>query len=72
MMGPTNGKGGFKEFAQHEKTAADKAIPPGVSEAVKPAPIVETPAPKLDSAPAVRAHKILLNTQQDTSPTARH
>jgi hypothetical protein len=72
MVDPKNGKGGFKEFAKHENETADKAIPVGASQAVKPAPIVGTPARKPDVAPGARADKTLPNTLGDTKPTARH
>jgi hypothetical protein len=72
MADPKNGKGGFKEFAKHENETADKAMPLGASQAVKPPSIVGTPARKPDIAPAAKAEKTLPNTPGDTKPTARH
>ena len=72
MTDPKNGKGGFKAFAQHENGIAAKSMPLGASQGVKPAPIVGTPAPKPDIAPAARADKTLPNTLGDTKPMPRH
>jgi hypothetical protein len=47
MVDPKNGKGGFKEFAKHEKILAT-AVPTGVAGAAAPAPIVGPTAPKPD------------------------
>ena len=47
MADPKNGKGGFKEFAKHEKTLVN-AVPTGVTGAAAPAPIVGPVAPKPD------------------------
>ena len=46
MVDPKNGKGGFKEFAKHEKIMAN-AEPTGVTGAAAPASVVVVPtAPK--------------------------
>ena len=48
MVDPKNGKGGFKEFATHEKIMAN-AEPTGVTGAAAPASVVVIPtAPKPD------------------------
>ena len=47
MTDPKNGKGGFKEFAKHEKVLAT-AAPTAVSNAAAPAPIAGPTAPKPD------------------------
>jgi hypothetical protein len=72
MTDPRNGKGGFKEFAQHENGTAAKAMPLGASQPVKPAPIVGTPAPKPDIVPAAKADKTLTNPPGGTKPTLLH
>ena len=71
MADAKSGKGGFKEFAQHENAAAGKAVPLAPSQGTKPAPIVGTPVAKPDIAPAARAEKSLPHTFDDKKPTAR-
>jgi hypothetical protein len=47
MTDPKNGKGGFKEFAKHEKIVVN-TVPTAVAGAAAAAPIVGPTAPKLD------------------------
>ena len=47
MTDPKNGKGGFKEFAKHEKIVVN-TVPTAVAGAAAPAPIVGPTAPKAD------------------------
>ena len=47
MVDPKNGKGGFKEFAKHEKSVVNAASM-GVTGAAAPTPVVVPIAPKPD------------------------
>jgi hypothetical protein len=49
MADPKNGKGGFKEFAKHEKAVVN-TVQPGLTHPVAPTSILGSPAPKLDGA----------------------
>ena len=71
MADAKSGKGGFKEFAQHENGSADKAVPVGPSQGTKPAPIVSPPATRPDIGPATRAEKSLPHTFDDKKPSGR-